>query len=54
MMDLDEYRFNEIWEDAFDFATDFYDRAINEMHRVLHPDQSLWYTKCFESPCKNL
>jgi len=53
-MDLDEYRLNEIWEQAFDYAFAFYDRAIDEMHRALHPDQSFSYLKCFESPCKDL
>jgi len=49
-----EQRLNETWEQGFDTACDFYDRAIDEMHRALHPNQSLSYKKCFESPCKDL
>lgn len=44
----------DIWNEGFDAASAFYDRAIDEMHRALHPDQSFSYRKCFESPCKDI
>ena len=53
-MEIDEQFINDIWEAGFECATAFYDRAIDEMHRALHPNQSLSYLKCFESPCKDL
>lgn len=53
-VDIDELRLNEVWEEGFDAAIDFYDGALNEMHRALHPNESLWYTKCYQSPCKDL
>lgn len=53
-MEIDESRINEIWEEGFDAAIYYYDGIINEMHRALHPDESLWYTKCYQAPCKNL
>lgn len=58
LVDVDDWQFqerlNKVWEEGFDHACAFYDRAINQMHRTLHPDQSLSYLKCFESPCKDL
>jgi hypothetical protein len=55
VQELDFYaKLQESWQEGFDDACMYYDRTINEMHRALHPDQSLSYTKCFESPCKDL
>ena len=53
--ELDLYsKLQKTWEEGFDFAVNYYDGIIDEMHRTLHPNQSLSYLKCFESPCKDL
>lgn len=52
--DLDEERVNEIWDEAFDVAIDYYDGIIDALHRTAHPNEAFSYKKCFEFPCKDI
>jgi len=47
-------KFQQAWDEGFEFAVDYYDGIIDEMHRAVHPDQAFSYKKCFESPCKDI
>jgi len=48
-----EERINEIWNEGFDAAIDYYDGIIDEMHRTVHPNEAYSYKKCYQSPCKD-
>jgi len=52
--DIDDARLQEIWDNAFDVAIDYYDGIIDEMHRTAHPNEAFSYKKCFEFPCKDI
>ena len=48
-----EERINEIWNEGFDAAIDYYGGIIDEMHRTVHPNEAYSYKKCYQSPCKD-
>ena len=52
-VDVDESRLQEVWDEGFDAAIDYYDGIIDEMHRTVHPNEAYSYKKCYQSPCKD-